>query len=167
MDNQGHFHSDNGLSPVWRQAITWTKAGLLSTGLLGTNFSEISIRILSLSFKKMHLKMSSAKMAAILSKGRWVKSPLKLQHRLVTTSHKKQRILLVTPCLLMRIREFFRTQHCNTTRGRRPSVVLRCEVWINSRIRGSKQWVTNLSHAQTIFVTFWNVSAALKSQLSH
>ena len=27
--------------------------------------------------------------------------------------------------------------------------------------------VTNLSHAQTIFVTFWNVSAALKSQLSH
>ena len=27
--------------------------------------------------------------------------------------------------------------------------------------------VTNLSHDQTIFVTFWNVSAALKSQLSH
>ena len=27
--------------------------------------------------------------------------------------------------------------------------------------------LTNLSHAQTIFVTFWNVSAALKSQLSH
>ena len=24
-----------------------------------------------------------------------------------------------------------------------------------------------LSHAKTIFVTFWNVSAALKSQLSH
>ena len=31
----------------------------------------------------------------------------------------------------------------------------------------NKQGVTNLSHAQTIFVTFWNVSAALKSQLSH
>ena len=31
----------------------------------------------------------------------------------------------------------------------------------------SKQGVTNLSHAQTIFVTFWNVSAALKSQPSH
>ena len=27
--------------------------------------------------------------------------------------------------------------------------------------------VTNLSHAQTIFVTFWNVSTALKSQVSH
>ena len=27
--------SGNGLSPVWRQAITWTNAGLLSVGLLG------------------------------------------------------------------------------------------------------------------------------------
>ena len=33
--------------------------------------------------------------------------------------------------------------------------------------RRSKQGVTNLSHALTIFVTFWNVSAASKSQLSH
>ena len=31
----------NGLSPVRRQAITWTNADLLSIGLLGTNFSEI------------------------------------------------------------------------------------------------------------------------------
>ena len=35
-------------------------------------------------------------------------------------------ILLVTPCLLTRIREFIHTQHRNTTCGRRPSVVLRC-----------------------------------------
>ena len=34
--------------------------------------SEIWIGIISISLKKMHLKMSSAKMAAILSKGRWV-----------------------------------------------------------------------------------------------
>ena len=34
-------------------------------------------------------------------------------------------------------------------------------------IRGSKQRVTDLSHAQTIFVICWNVSAALKSQLSY
>ena len=53
-------------------AITWTNAGLLSIGLLGTNVSKILIEILSFSFKKMHLKMSSAKMAAILSMGRWV-----------------------------------------------------------------------------------------------
>ena len=61
--------SNNGLSHGRRQAITWTNAGLLSIGLLGTNFSEISIRILSFSFKKIHMKMSSAKMTAILFRG--------------------------------------------------------------------------------------------------
>ena len=39
---------------------------------MGTNFSAILIGILSCSFQKMHLKMSSARMAAILSRGRWV-----------------------------------------------------------------------------------------------
>ena len=64
--------SGNGLSPDRRQAITWTNADLLSIGLLGTYFSEIWIGILSFSFKKMQLKMLSAKMSAILSRGRWV-----------------------------------------------------------------------------------------------
>ena len=53
--------SDNGLSPDRRQTIIWTNAGLLLTGPLGTNFSEILIGIQTFSFKKMHLKMSSAK----------------------------------------------------------------------------------------------------------
>ena len=53
--------SDNGLLPGRRQAIIWTNAGILLIGPLGTNFSEISIRIQTFSFKKMHLKMSSAK----------------------------------------------------------------------------------------------------------
>ena len=53
--------SDNGLSPDRRQAIIWTNAGLLFIGPLGTNFSEILIEILTFSFKKMHLKLSSAK----------------------------------------------------------------------------------------------------------
>ena len=53
--------SDNGLSPGRRQAIIWTNAGLLLIGPLGTNFSEILIRIQTFSFKKMHLEMSSAK----------------------------------------------------------------------------------------------------------
>ena len=66
--------SDNGLLPVRRKAITWTNPGLLSIGLLRINFSEILIGILSFSFKKMHLKLSSAKMTAILSGGRWVNS---------------------------------------------------------------------------------------------
>ena len=53
--------SDNGLSPERRQAIIWTNAGLLLIGPLGTNFSEILIKILTFSFKKMRLKVSSAK----------------------------------------------------------------------------------------------------------
>ena len=53
--------SDNGLSPVRRQAIIWTIAGILLIGPSRTSFSEILIRIQTLSFKKLHLKTSSAK----------------------------------------------------------------------------------------------------------
>ena len=53
--------SDNGLSPGRRQAIIWTNAGILLMGPWGTNFCEILIGIPTFSFKKMHLKMSSAK----------------------------------------------------------------------------------------------------------
>ena len=53
--------SDNGLLPGRRQVIIWTNAGILLIGLLGTNFSEIFIKIHTFSFKKMYLKMSAAK----------------------------------------------------------------------------------------------------------
>ena len=53
--------SDNGLSPGRRQAIIWNNAGILLIGPLGTNFSEILIEILTFSFTKMRLKVSSAK----------------------------------------------------------------------------------------------------------
>ena len=53
--------SDNGLSPARHQAIVSTSAGILLIGPLGTNFSEISIEIITFSFKKMRLKVSSAK----------------------------------------------------------------------------------------------------------
>ena len=42
--------SDNGLSPGRRQAIIWTNAGVLSIGPLETNFSEILIKIIIVSF---------------------------------------------------------------------------------------------------------------------
>ena len=53
--------SDNGLSPGRRQAIIWTNGGILSIGPLWINFSEILIEIPTFSFKKMRLKVSSAK----------------------------------------------------------------------------------------------------------
>ena len=53
--------SDNGLSPERRQAIIWTKAGILLIGTLGTKFNEILIEIHTFSFKNIHLKKSSGK----------------------------------------------------------------------------------------------------------
>ena len=53
--------SDNGLSPGRHQAITWANVGILLIGPLGTNLSKILIEILTFSFKKMRLKVLSAK----------------------------------------------------------------------------------------------------------
>ena len=53
--------SDNGLSPGRRQAIIKINAGILLIRPLGTNFSEFLVEILIFSFKKMRLKVSSAK----------------------------------------------------------------------------------------------------------
>ena len=58
--------SDNGLSPERRQAIIWTNAGILLTGTVGTNFSQILSEIHTFSFKKMRLKINVVcEMAAI------------------------------------------------------------------------------------------------------
>ena len=53
--------SDNGLSPGRRQAIIWTNDGILLIGPLRTNINEISIKILTFSFTKIRLKVTSAK----------------------------------------------------------------------------------------------------------
>ena len=61
VGNLAIIGSYNGLSPSRRKAITWSNAGILLIGPLGTNFSEIWIGIKTYSLKKIHLKMSSAK----------------------------------------------------------------------------------------------------------
>ena len=48
-------------APGRRQAIIWTNAAILLIEHLGTNFSEILIKINTFSFKKMNLKISSGK----------------------------------------------------------------------------------------------------------
>ena len=53
--------SNNDLSPDRRQATIGTNAAILSIGPLGINFSEISMEIQTFSFRKMCLKLSSAK----------------------------------------------------------------------------------------------------------
>ena len=61
VSNLTTIGSDNGLSPGRRQAIIWTNAGILLIDPSWTNFSEILIEIPTFSFKKMRLKVSSAK----------------------------------------------------------------------------------------------------------
>ena len=55
----GNIVSNNGLSPVWCQAITWTNVDFLTIGPLVTNFILISIKTQAFSFKKMFVKMLS------------------------------------------------------------------------------------------------------------
>ena len=61
VDNLTIIGSNNGLSPVRRQAIIWINDEILLVGPLVTNFSEILIEIYTFLFKKRHLKMSSGK----------------------------------------------------------------------------------------------------------
>ena len=53
--------SGNGLAPVRCQAITWTMPELLLIGTLLMNLRKIWVNKWNFSFKKMHLKMLSAK----------------------------------------------------------------------------------------------------------
>ena len=79
VDNLNTIGSDNGLSPGRRQAIICTNAGILLIGPLLTNFSEILFEIPTLSFKKMRLKVSSAKRRPFCIGLNVLKRPLRVQ----------------------------------------------------------------------------------------
>ena len=59
--NKVNIGSDNDLASVWHQAVLWTNVGVLLLEPLGTNFSEIWNKVQTYSYKKMSLKMLSAK----------------------------------------------------------------------------------------------------------
>ena len=61
ISNLTIMSSNDGLLSGRRQVIIQTNAGILLIGLLGTNFSENLIEIITFSVKKMCLKVSSAK----------------------------------------------------------------------------------------------------------
>ena len=52
---------DNDLLPGRRRAIIWNSVGILLIGHVGMDFSELLTGIKTVSFRRMHLKMSSAK----------------------------------------------------------------------------------------------------------
>ena len=90
--------SDNGLSPGRRQGIIWTNAGILLIGLSGTNFSENLIEILTFSFTKMRLKVSSAK---------WLPFCLGLNVLTTQEDNVKAMIAYQWSCLLMKMWQHF------------------------------------------------------------
>ena len=61
--------SDNGLTPIWCQSITWTNTDLLRIGPSGTNFSESWIK-----------KKNFIQVAAILFTGRWANEVFNSQY---------------------------------------------------------------------------------------
>ena len=75
--------SDNRLSPGRHQVIIWTNDRMLLIWLSGSNFDEMFIEIHILLFKKIHLKMSSAKwwpfclgLNVLIIKSRWFRRSL-------------------------------------------------------------------------------------------
>ena len=71
---------------------------------------------------------------------KWMAGASKLRKGVRMWQHRLGMGKYITICLSPRMQEFGHTYHRNTTLGRRPRVILRCCVWINSRIRGGKQW---------------------------
>ena len=65
--------SDNGLSPDRRQAIIWTKAGMLLIGPLGTNVSEILGAFSNIFIQENEFESVVCEIAAILSRPQCVK----------------------------------------------------------------------------------------------
>ena len=81
--------SDDGLSPCQSHVIIWNNAGILLIEPLGTKFNEIWSDIHAFSFKKMHLKMWSAKwrqfyLGLIVLMPEWHKEPSQQETWLTT-----------------------------------------------------------------------------------
>ena len=94
VGNLATIGSDNGLSPGRRQAITRTNAGILLIGPPGTNSSEMLIEIHAFSFKRIHLKMSSAKWRPFCLGLNVLKSYCsEIQHRFIPAVHIQHTIL--------------------------------------------------------------------------
>ena len=84
VSNLTIISSDNGLLPGRCRAIIWTNTGIWLIGPVDINTNEILIEINSFSFKKMHLKMSSAKRRVVLL------GPNVLRANMIPEWHKAQ-----------------------------------------------------------------------------
>ena len=146
IGKQNIIGSDNGLSPRRRQAIIWTNAGILLIRPLGTNCSEILFRNQTFSFKKMHLKMSSAK---------WWPFCLGLNElingtqRIVSTSVK---IHMLSLTHWGRVRHIYISELTviGSDNGLVPSRLKQCWIIVNWTLRNKHQW--NFNRNSIIFI---------------
>ena len=72
--NWANIGSDNGLSPVWCQAIIRSNAGLLSREPSGIYFSKLESEIWIFLYMTMNLKMLSANAGQTISASMWQQS---------------------------------------------------------------------------------------------
>ena len=79
----------NDLSHNWRQAITWTNAGMLLIGPWGTNFNDIFYNIQPFSFRKICLKISSWNWQPFCLILNVLRSILKLSQCQIKPNHNK------------------------------------------------------------------------------
>ena len=136
--------SDNGLSPGRRQAIIWTNAGILLIGPLGTNFSEIFIKILTFSFRKMHLKVSIAKCC-----------PFHLGLNVLSNDDIKHPYIYGDPMSMITYQDML---HLNVTFG----IILN---WSTSS--AMSQWqLGNLQKIKIFFLTLTHILSSLHVQMS-
>ena len=112
------IYSDNGLSPGRRQANIWTNAGILWIEPLGTNFTEISIKIYKFSFKKIHLKMLS---------GKWLPFCFSLNVLVFSTTHHQHPLQAPVPLSIFRSNsKFDENSECSSFEYTRPITTIFC-----------------------------------------
>ena len=90
----------NDLSPVRQQPIIWTNDVLLSIRPCGTQFNETLFQIWKFCFNKMHYKISSAKIAAILSPPQCVKYLLIQSTKRVNITKKPFQLIVLVRYVL-------------------------------------------------------------------
>ena len=134
--------SDNGLSPDRHQAIIWTNTGLLLIGPLGTNFSEILIAILTFSFKKMRLKVSSAKRRPFCLGLNVLKN-----NRMMTVQEFESSYLQHSPR---------KTQFSPPYSHEYHKIILPCKHNMNHHIQDATLWITGLKTWEIFHTWEWN-----------
>ena len=132
--------SDNGLSPGRRQAIIRNNAGILLIRPLGTNFSELLVEILIFSFKKMRLKVSSAKRRPFCLGLNEFKSVM-LFRRAQGNEYKSMALIEAQTCVVHINKGIHRINSLRPRLNRRPfaddifkSIFLNENVWISIKI---------------------------------